>query len=575
MLKRISIFIGFLYFLGSLHSQDQNTDKGEFSGNLLLNYQKYLRDDRIGAKTRVYKENTASVDAWLFMQYRRNGYNFIMRFDGFNNSPLLDPQDAYTDHGIGFWQASKQLNNLNITVGSFYDQFGTGAIFRAYEQRQLGIDYSIQGIRLVYDINPNWRIKAFSGNQKGNKNSDTRFGYTPQVISGVNLDGTLGVGKDSKFGTLNVGASAVNRNIDRNTMQELVAILETYARKNQFAPKYNVYAFNGYFNYNVGNFNIGGEANFKTPEAIVNIDNKLILKGGKVLYGSIGWGDRYSLGTRTLANGKKKKNTLSLGVNLQVRHVDHFPFRTSPRESLLNGLISYLPSLTKQNSYRLMARYNAPAQDLGENGIQGEFTANINKGTRIIFNTSYVQSLAHNGVMDPNSQEMVAQKLFQEYNGQIVQNIGKDKLKLGLQRVFYNQAVYEQEPEYENVETFTPYMEWLHKIGSDKSLRIEAQYLKTDKDQGSFANLMIEYYFNKEWSMSVGDMINSEPHRYERMNIVNDVLHYPMVFVSYNKNNSFYTLSYLKQQEGVNCSGGICRIEPAFSGVRFTVSSNF
>jgi hypothetical protein len=170
---------------------------------------------------------------------------------------------------------------------------------------------------------------------------------------------------------------------------------------------------------------------------------------------------------------------------------------------------------------------------------------------------------------------MVAQKLFQEYNGQIVQNIGKDKLKLGLQRVFYNQAVYEQEPEYENVKTFTPYMEWLHKIGSDKSLRIEAQYLKTDKDQGSFANLMIEYYFNKEWSMSVGDMINSEPHRYERMNIVNDVLHYPMVFVSYNKNNSFYTLSYLKQQEGVNCSGGICRIEPAFSGVRFTVSSNF
>jgi hypothetical protein len=170
---------------------------------------------------------------------------------------------------------------------------------------------------------------------------------------------------------------------------------------------------------------------------------------------------------------------------------------------------------------------------------------------------------------------MKPQKLFQEYNLEILQNIGKDKLKLGMQRVFYNQAVYEQEPEYENVETLTPYMEWLHKVGKDKSLRIEAQYLKTDRDQGSFANLMIEYYFSKEWSMSVGDMVNIEPHRYERMNIENAVLHYPIVFVSYNKNNSFYTLSYLKQQEGVNCSGGICRVEPAFSGVRFTVSSNF
>ncbi len=575
MLKRITFLLACFIVLSPLQSQNNKEDKGEFSGNLLLNYQKYLRDNRIGANTRVYLENTASVDAWLFMQYRRNGYNFTMRFDGFNNSPLLDPQDAYTDHGIGFWQVSKQLNNLNITVGSFYDQFGSGTLFRAYEQRQLGIDYSIQGVRLIYDINKDWRIKAFSGNQKGNKNSDTRFGYTPQVLSGINIDGTLGIGKEGRFGNMNVGASAVNRNIDRATMNELVAIINGYNREDQFFPKYNVYGFNGYFNYNIGNFNIGGEANFKTPEAIMNIDNKLILKGGKVLYGSLGWGNQYKLGTRTLKNGKKRKNTLSLGLNLQVRHVDHFPFRTSPRESLLNGLISYLPSLTKQNSYRLMARYNAPAQDMGENGIQGEFTANINKGTRIIFNTSYVQSLTHNGALDPSTQEMKSQKLFQEYNGQIVQSIGKDKLKVGLQRVFYNQAVYEQEPEYENVETFTPYMEWLHKIGTEKSVRFEAQYLKTDRDQGSFANLMIEYYFSKEWSMSVGDMVNVEPHRYERMNIENAVLHYPMVFVSYNKNNSFYTLSYLKQQEGVNCSGGICRVEPAFSGVRFTVSSNF
>jgi hypothetical protein len=59
------------------------------------------------------------------------------------------------------------------------------------------------------------------------------------------------------------------------------------------------------------------------------------------------------------------------------------------------------------------------------------------------------------------------------------------------------------------------------------------------------------------------------------MTIENRVLHYPTIFMSYNHNNSFYTLSYLKQQQGVNCSGGICREEPAFSGVRFTVSSNF
>jgi hypothetical protein len=70
-------------------------------------------------------------------------------------------------------------------------------------------------------------------------------------------------------------------------------------------------------------------------------------------------------------------------------------------------------------------------------------------------------------------------------------------------------------------------------------------------------------------------MVNIEPHRYERMTIANSVLHYPTVFMSYNNGGSFYTLSFLKQQQGVNCSGGICREEPAFSGVRFTISSNF
>ncbi|MEM9822759.1 MAG: DUF6029 family protein [Bacteroidota bacterium] len=36
-----------------------------------------------------------------------------------------------------------------------------------------------------------------------------------------------------------------------------------------------------------------------------------------------------------------------------------------------------------------------------------------------------------------------------------------------------------------------------------------------------------------------------------------------------------FSLSYIKQVEGIVCAGGICRLEPAFSGVRATVSSTF
>jgi len=536
-----------------------NDDKGQFSGNLLLNYQKYLRDDKIGASTKVYQENSASVDAWLFMNYRIKGYSLTVRYDALNNSPLLNPQGSYTNHGIGFWQASKQIDKLSITAGSFYDQLGSGILFRAYEQRQIGIDYAIQGVRLQYDFNDRWRLKGFGGNQKGYL--ENRFGFSKQVVAGANLEGSLDLGKDARFGSLQLGASALNRTLDRGIMDALVAEINTYDISRRFLPKYNVYGFNGYATYYLGNLTWNVEMNYKTPEAIRDIGNKLVSSDGKVIYTSLSWGK---------SGMKWGRQKASIGLNLQARHVDHFPLRTTPNEQLLNGLLSYLPSLTRQNTYRLLARYNAPAQDLGENGIQGEIDIKPRKGTQITLNGSYVKSLKHNGI---NNQEIV---LFREWYGEVIQTLSsKAKLKLGMQSVRYNQARYEQESGYDDVFTLTPFGELTLKLPKHRSLRLEGQYLHTEKDQGSFANLVAELYLTPVWYVGAGDMVNVVPHRYENMVIADKVLHYPMIYMGYTKGNSVYTLGYLKQQQGVNCSGGICRLEPAFSGVRFTVSSNF
>ncbi|MBS3913231.1 MAG: hypothetical protein KG003_01940 [Bacteroidetes bacterium] len=534
-------------------------DKGQFSGNLLLTYQKYLRDEKIGAITKVYNENSSSVDAWLFMNYRIKGYDFTVRYDGFFNSPLLNPQGSYTDHGIGYWQAHKKLDNLDITVGSFYDQLGSGILFRAYEQRQIGIDYALQGVRLIYNLTPNIRLKAFGGNQKGSL--ENRFGYSKQVITGGNADGIFDLGENGKFGNINVGGSVLNRSIDKATMDIMVAEINSYPVADRFEPYYNTYGFNGYFTYTIGNLAWNAEYNYKTKEAIKGLNNRLQLHDGKVIYSSLSWGKS------GINLGKQKA---SIGLNVQARHIENFQLKVTPNETLLSGLLSYMPSLTRQNSYRLMARYNAPAQDLGEDGIQGEMDLKPRKGTQITLNASYVRSLKSNGINNK------AQLLFREFYGEVIQNIGKKaKLKLGMQSIIYNQRVYEQEPEYEDVHTLTPFGEILIKLPKHRSFRWEVQYLHTDKDQGSFANTMIEIYLTPKFNISVGDMVNIQPHRYENMVIADQILHYPTFFTSYLAGNSMFTLAYVKQQQGVNCSGGICRVEPAFSGVRFTCSSNF
>src|SRR6187551_2170576 len=153
----VSIMVLFAYNYGNAQIIEgpQKEDRGEFSGNFQTTSQFYMRDDRIGANTTQYLRELSSTDAWMFLNYKIKGFNFALGYDLFNNSPLLNPQQAYSAQGIGFWQISKDIENLNITVGYFYEQFGSGALFRAYEDRNIGIDFAIAGARVIYTVADN------------------------------------------------------------------------------------------------------------------------------------------------------------------------------------------------------------------------------------------------------------------------------------------------------------------------------------------------------------------------------------------------------------------------------------
>src|SRR5690606_27135486 len=137
-------------------------------------------------------------------------------------------------------------------------------------------------------------------------------------------------------------------------------------------------------------------------------------------------------------------------------------FRTSPYEQLNNGLISYIPSITRQNTYRLLARYNAVTQFLGEESMQGEVIFTPKRGTTITLNASNVNSLKENG--DTNG---MAKHLFSEYYLEIQHKFTKKlKVKGGVQRIFYDQSRFEQKERdstYHDVYTITPFFEIVYK----------------------------------------------------------------------------------------------------------------
>lgn len=526
-------------------------DEGIFSGNFQSNFSVFLKDTAIGADEKAspqYGKQITSAEAWLFLNYDIKGFHFAARYDLFNNSNLLNPSGAYTGQGLGFWQVKKAIGDLELTAGSFYDQFGSGLIFRAYENRLIGIDYAMQGIRAKYYLGDNTTFKAFTGKQKGFQ--DNRFGTSDQIVKGVNAEHNI-FGDDGT--TLNLGASLVNRTLDENTMSALVTEINGMPLDKRFYPKYNVYAFNGYFNLNWKDFTFMSEYNQKTNEAIRTDTGSLALKDGNIFLAGVSYSKRKL--------GKNKKG--GIGINLQYRRIEDFPLLVTPYANLLNGIISYQPSLTRQAAYRLIARYNAPAQFNGEQAYQAELTYSLNKKTNLQVNYSDIKNLD-------------GDNLFSERFVQIEHKINKKwKGKIGLQQIFYKQSIYEGESSYPDVETLTPFMEVTYKVNKRNSIRFESQYLSTEQDLGSFYNGILEWNSSPRFTIAISDMINAEPQRQANQLLSKRVLHYPSVFVKYNVKTTSFTAAYVKQVEGVNCTGGICRLEPAFSGLRFTLSTQF
>ena len=52
---------------------------------------------------------------------------------------------------------------LFFRVGDFYEQFGSGLIFRAYEERSLGLNTSLEGVKLIYSYRDKVSVRGIYG----------------------------------------------------------------------------------------------------------------------------------------------------------------------------------------------------------------------------------------------------------------------------------------------------------------------------------------------------------------------------------------------------------------------------
>lgn len=509
--------------------------QGNLSGDLMMNVNFFQRDTNIKASgNQLYDNFLSGGEGWLGLRYSSHGFTGTVRFDGFNNSNLQKPTSALTAAGIGMFSLSKEYNNLTITAGHVYDQIGSGIIFRAYEDRGLLIDNALFGLHLKYNINDHFTAKGFTGQTK---NVFERF---KPVIKGVNLEGDFNLGSKAH---ITPGVGIVNRTMDQESMDYVVSTINTYPLSDRYAPTYNNFASTFYNTLNYGDFSWYLETAVKSKEA-THYGNSLKNLGGSVVYSTFGF-------------AKAK-----WGLNGSFKRSQDFELRSSPKEILLQGIYNWQPIIAQIRPQRLIARYTPPSQfsEMGAS-FSGMFTPN----DKFSINASYTEIRS----LDSNS--LLYGEIFAEAE---IRKGTKFIFHVGAQSLYYNQFIYQQKvnkSEYPDVKAITPFVEIIYKINNNRSFRTELQYMNTKQDYGSWAFLLFEYNIAPRWSFAVSDMYNIAPNYTH----VSKAHHYPNVFIARTVGPHRFTAQYVKQVDGINCTGGVCRYEPAFSGFKLGIISTF
>lgn len=556
MKKLFTLIVLSTALITGLHAQD----KAVIGGSLQANGNFFIRDSIIGAANiPQYDRQLFGSDVWMTLNYAYKGFEVGMRFDMFNNSNLLNPTGSYTAQGIGRWYAKKKFNKLGVSAGYLYDQIGSGIIYRAYELRPLLIDQALYGLRLTYDLTPNISAKVFTGRQK------QQFDTSESILRGAAFDGYFSL-SDSTYFSLAPGIGVIARTLSDNNMEQIVTAISGYLPEDQSKPRFNTYAATVYNTLTYKNFSWYAEAAYKSNEVFFdpfaerkqlvgeNTFGRLNSGRGMVLYSTLSWA------------------TKGFGINVEAKRTQNFDFRTNPLLRLNFGLMNFLPPMARQNTFRLTARYAAVTQFLGEQAFLADIRYAPSRKLQFLVNGSYIDDLNGN---------LLYREIFTEI---IFKKKRKYTLTGGLQRQIYNQEIYFVKPETENIKTWVPYVDLLIKMKKRKAVRFEFQYMNVNTnskgektDYGDWLNGLVEFSIAPHWTFTVSDMYNANPGKASPKDENGEGIkaHYPRADIFYTYKNSRFSLSYVKQVEGIVCTGGICRLEPAFSGWQMTVNSTF
>lgn len=474
----------------------------------------------------------------------------------FTQYPLPGFEPDFQGWGIPHLYMKGKFHGAELTVGDMYDQFGSGFIFRTYEERSLGIDNALRGARLSLTAIPGVQWKVLGGVQR------TYWQWSRKAWVGgtdveMNIDHYSPLMQNRGI-TWMVGGSYV---LKHEADEEVVLPGTNY----KLHLPQSIAAFDVRSRFQMGNYSLLAEYARKGQDP--SFDNGYI----------------YSKGEALMLSGSY--STRGLAILLQAKRSENMAFRSQRSREGMAAYINHMPAFAYQHTYALPALYPYATQNAeGEWAFQGEASYNFKRktllggkyGTKVKLNMSHIRALHKEPVATPHGTFMgtdgyttdflkVGKELYyQDINLQVEKKVSKDlKLNAMYMNQHYNKTVVEGEGGM--IKSHIAVLEGQYKISSRYTLRSELQYLSTRQDEGDWCYALVELSALPYLMFTVSDMWNCGE----------TGLHYYMGSVTFNYDAHRLMLSYGRTRAGFNCAGGVCRYVPASRGVQLSYNYNF
>ncbi|MDG1425992.1 MAG: DUF6029 family protein [Flavobacteriales bacterium] len=551
MKKIISLFVS-IHFCFFSFSQESNI--GVITGDFNLNLQSYQEDSKIGAEA---QDEIVLNNAYLNLNYTRSNFASGIRYESYLNA-LADFDPEFKGNGIMYRYVTYSIDNLEITAGNYYEQLGSGLIFRSYEEKGLGIDNAMDGVRLKYVPIDGLYLKTFIGKSR------TYFTYSDGIFRGADAELNFNEILNSELKTKFIfGGSFVSRYQQRDNLI--------------FQIPQNVSAYASRINLMHGKWSYFGEYAYK-----IN-DPANVLSQSQM---------NYANGTAFTQNITFSKR--GFGISAEMHRTDNMTFKSDRDRDGKAYIINYIPTLSKPHTYSLLALYPCATQADGELGIQFDIFYKFKKGsrlggkygTKIAINYSQINALEGGPSFLNDSRTHTPTFInfdevlhYQDFNISVAKKINR---KFNTNFIFanqtYNKDVLEGKPigDYGVLNSTILVSDISYKIKAGHTIRLELQSLISSQiedgkqpKEGDWSMSLIEYTISPHWFLSIQDMYN-----YGNEDI-NKQLHYVNINAGFIKGANRFEIGYGKKREGIFCVGGVCKTVPSSNGFSLSVSSSF